>query len=277
MKRFGHIAIVGTGLIGGSLGLAIKRHKLAKRVTGISRTQKNLATALAIGAIDEGAQSLDAIHGADLIILCLPVREILRRVSPIIAVAGSSSVICDVGSTKGEITAAFAARTSRFVGCHPMAGSEKRGIVNASRSLFDGSLCIVTPAQNTDPAAREAVKGFWGRICAEIAVMKPDDHDKTMALVSHLPHAAAFALANSVPTSLLRFSGRGFRDTTRLAASDAKIWEDIFLTNRRNLITSIDALEKNLRRIKHAIRTLNAPALRRLMKRANSARQQIDL
>jgi prephenate dehydrogenase len=276
MKKFKRIAIVGTGLIGGSLGLAIKQRKLAGTVVGISRTSKSLAAARRIGAIDESTRDFNALRDADLIILCLPVGEIVRQASRIVAAAGKNSIICDVGSTKREITDGFAALTPRFVGCHPIAGSEKRGITNASRELFEGSLCIVTPGKHTDLSAVAAAKRFWSRICARVAVMKPAKHDAIMARVSHLPHAAAFALVNAVPAGLLRFSGRGFRDTTRLAASDVKIWEDIFSTNRRDIVAALTAYETCIHELKRAIQANDAAALRMLLSQAKKKRLELD-
>lgn len=276
MNKPSTIAIVGTGLIGGSLGLSIKQRKLAARVIGISRTKKSVVTAQRIGAIDEGSLDLAAIRGADMVILCLPVGEILKQARQIVKNARNDCAICDAGSTKEEITRVFSRLTDRFIGSHPMAGSEKNGIANASRNLFDGSLCVVTPGKAADKKALTAVTSFWSRICARVVTMQPREHDRIMAFVSHLPHATAFALVNTVPESFLRYSASGFKDTTRLGASDEYIWEDIFLTNRRFLIESIGALEMNLRLIKKAIREKNSSALRALLAGAKTRRRGLE-
>ncbi len=276
MKKFGTIAIVGTGLIGGSLGLAVRRRGLASRVIGISRTPQSIATAGKIGAIDEGSTGLEAITGADLIVLCLPVGEILRQAPRVVELASETSVICDAGSTKEEITRTFGRLTDRFVGCHPMAGSEKRGVAHASAGLFDGSLCIITPAKGTDRKALATARGFWSAVCGKIATMTPAEHDRIMASVSHLAHATAFALVNSVPARLLEYAAGGFRDTTRLAASDEKIWEDIFFTNKRNLARELGALEKNLRLMRGAIERGDAAKLRKFLAAAKNARQRLN-
>lgn len=276
MNRPATIAIVGTGLIGGSLGLAIKRHRLARTVIGVSRTRESIATARRIGAIDTGSQELSAIQGADMVVLCLPVGEIIAQAPRIVKNTRPDCVICDAGSTKEEITHAFARLTDRFIGSHPMAGSEKRGIDHASPDLFRGSLCIVTPGPGTDKRAQEAVAAFWGRVCAKVVTMKPREHDRIMAFVSHLPHATAFALVNTVPDEFLRYSASGFKDTTRLGASDEAIWKDIFFSNRRFLIQAIDALGKNLRRIKAAIREKDTAALHALLAGAKNKRRELE-
>jgi prephenate dehydrogenase len=276
MKKFGTIAIVGTGLIGGSLGLVLKRRRLCSRVIGISRTAESLATARRIRAIDSGSLDLRAIGDAELVVVCLPVGEILALAPRIVKNAGKKSLICDVGSTKEEIARTFGRLTRRFVGCHPMAGSEKRGVANAEAELFRGSVCIVTPSPASDKDAAARVNDFWKRICGTVAVMSPGEHDRIMALVSHLPHAVAFALVNSVPGRILTYSASGFRDTTRLAASDEKLWEDIFFSNRENVIASIDAFGKNLRSLRDAVRDRDPAALRKLLSSAKTARQRLE-
>jgi len=272
MKKIGTLAIIGTGLIGGSLGLAIRKKKLAGRVIGVSRRKESLGAAVRTGAIDAGSRDLSVIRGADMVIICLPVGEILRQAPRIVKLAGPDCLICDAGSTKTGIVSIFSRLTRRFVGCHPMAGSEKRGIENASVALFTGSFCILTKTRSTDPAAFAAAQDFWNTICGKTVVMAPEEHDRAMALVSHLPHAAAFALVNSVPQGLLKLAAGGFRDSTRLASSDEDIWSDIFLTNRRPLLAALTAFEKNLRAIRNAVNTQNARALRTLLTAAKTKR-----
>ncbi|MGE5308569.1 MAG: prephenate dehydrogenase [Deltaproteobacteria bacterium] len=268
MGRFGTIAIVGTGLIGGSLGMAVKRQGLARRVVGVSRTAASIARARKMGAIDEGSRDLGIIRGADLIVLCLPVKEIVRQAAAIRRLAGRDSVICDAGSTKKEIVEAF--RGSNFVGSHPIAGSEKRGVANASVDLFKGSLCVVTPAGATDKAALRLVKDFWSSICSSVLVMTPEEHDRVLAHVSHLPHAVAFALAGAVPDGMLRFAAGGFKGTTRLAGSDPGLWSDIFLSNRKNVLAAIGIYEKALKEIGSAIRDNDGRRLKRLFRSAQA-------
>lgn len=272
MKKIGTVAIIGTGLIGGSLGLAIRKQKLAGRVIGVSRTKESLVAAVRTGAIDAGSRDLAAIRGADMVIVCLPVGEIILQAPRIAALAGADCLICDAGSTKSEIVKSFSRLTRRFVGCHPMAGSEKRGIANASVALFTSSFCILTKTRSTDSAALAAAQAFWNKICGETVVMTPEEHDRAMAVVSHLPHAAAFALVNSVPQGLLKLAAGGFRDATRLAASDEDIWSDIFLTNRKAIGASLAIFERELRALRTAITHGNAPALRRMIVAAKHKR-----
>jgi prephenate dehydrogenase len=275
MRRFGTVAIVGPGLIGSSLGLAMKRRGLTARVIGISRTAATLATAKRIGAIDEGSRDIGAVRDADLIVLCLPVEGILRLAPAIVKLAKNDCVICDAGSTKAEIVRRFGALTRRFVGCHPMAGSEKRGPAHANAHLFDSSLCIITPGPRTDRDALARVKNLWVAVCRKLVTMPAREHDRVIAAVSHLPHAAAFALVNTVPQDLLAFSARGFRDTTRLAASHEELWENIFLTNRGPVAGWIGKLEKNLGRIRKAVAANDAAGLRKLLRSARKARERL--
>lgn len=275
MARFGTIAIVGTGLIGGSIGLAVKKQKLARRVIGISRTAQSIVVARKIGAIDEGYHDLRAIGEADFVILCLPVGEIIRQAKAISAQIRKDCIVCDAGSTKEEITRALAPLIRGFIGSHPLAGSEKRGIGNASAGLFRSALCIVTRTRASDPRALRKVREFWSKICLKTTVMDPGEHDKVLALVSHLPHAAAYALVNTVTPGLFRYAASGFRDTTRLAGSDEKLWADIFLSNKRPILRAIEGYEKQIAKIRNAISSDNAPTLRKLLGAAKTHRLKL--
>ena len=276
MKKFERIAIVGTGLIGGSLGLAIKKRALAKTVVGISRTRQSVGRARSSGAVDIASRKLEAIRGCDFLILCLPVAEILRQAPRIAQLAGKGCLVCDVGSTKNEISASLEKIFPNFVGCHPLAGSEKRGIANADGRLFDGSLCIITISPRTRKAALDRVTGFWKSICGRVTFMPPREHDRVLALVSHLPHAVAFALANTVPEALLGFSSGGFKDTTRLAGSDERLWSDIFLSNRKNVAEAIGIFEKSLQHLRLALKKGDRTALSAQLRKARAKRQQLE-
>ena len=276
MKRFKRVAIVGTGLIGGSLGMAIRRKRLASEVVGISRSPASVARARRSGAVDHASRSLDAIRGCDFLLLCLPVGEILRQAPRIARLVGRDCLVCDVGSTKGEITAALEKLFPNFVGCHPLAGSEKRGIAHADSRLFDGSLCVITRTRRTQRTALDKATGFWKKICGRVELMTPQEHDRVLALVSHLPHAVSYALANAVPQSLFGFAAGGFRDTTRLAGSDERLWGDIFLSNRKNSLEAIRLFEDSLNRVKSALSRGSKGSLSAELRKGRKKREQLD-
>jgi prephenate dehydrogenase len=276
MKTFNSVAIVGIGLIGGSLALAIKEKKLASEVIGVSRHKKNLSLAKKIGAIDIGSQHISAVRHADLVIVSAPVGAILELAPAIAKVIKPDCIVFDVGSTKQEIVSAFDKLCNNFVGVHPLAGSEKRGVANSDAALFEGSLCIVTPTKHTNRDALTKIRQLWSAIGAKVAILPPDTHDTILSFVSHLPHIAAFSLVNAVPREYLRFASTGFKDTTRIAASDSEIWFDIFLSNRKELLKAIGAFEHNLSRIKSAIVNNDKESLRGIIEQANNKRIKLS-
>jgi prephenate dehydrogenase len=227
MKRFDTVAIVGTGLIGGSIALAIKKKRLCRRVIGISLHKKSLVKALNLGAVDDASVSLDAIKDADLVILAMPISAILELAPKISRIVNKDCLVFDVASTKFNITKKLSGLFRSFVGAHPLAGSEKRGINFARADLFLNSLCILTPVRNTDTAALLKVKKLWSALGCKTVTMSPQNHDRILSFVSHLSHIAAFSLINSIPAGFLKFSTASLKDTTRIASSDPRLWCDI--------------------------------------------------
>lgn len=272
---FKKVAVVGTGLIGGSIALAIKKNKLAKEVVGVSRQQKSLLAAKKIGAIDKGSLDLAIIKDADLVILAMPVSAILKVAPKVSKVISRDTLVCDVGSTKEEIVAKLDKIFKNFVGTHPMAGSEKRGVSNASSDLLKGSLCIITPSSKTKKDSLKIVASLWKKLGLRIKYLSSSEHDKVVSLVSHLPHLAAFSLINSVPEKFFKFSATGLRDTTRIAGSDAEVWSDIFLSNRKNLLKSIESLEHSLNKIKKAIKSNNRQKIAAILVLAKNNREKL--
>ena len=241
MKKFNKIAIIGVGLIGGSVGLAIKKRKLARRVIGVFRRRSTLDRALRRRAIDAGFMNIaQGVKDADLIIIGSPVHSIPELACEAAAFAKEGAIITDVGSTKGWIVAKMDkllnGTSVRFVGSHPMAGSEKAGVEFAKGGLLEGSPCIVTRTRKTDRRALVKVSGFWKALGAKVKVMSPSEHDRTVSLISHLPHIVAFSLAGAVPEETLDCAAEGFKDTTRVASSDPELWSDIFLTNKSEIL-----------------------------------------
>lgn len=257
MKPLNKIAIIGVGLIGGSVGLAVKRKKLAREIAGVCRHKQSLQRAERKGAIDRGALDYkDAVSGADLVILATPVNQIIKLAKKIIPYLKRGCLVTDAGSTKLEIVRsiekAYARKHFHFVGAHPLAGSEKKGVIEARADLFEGAICILTRTGKTDSSALKKAAAFWSGIGCRTKVLTAQRHDKVVALISHLPHLAAAQLVKAAKGNL-DFASSGFCDTTRIASSGAEIWADIFLTNKKFITQAIDRYIKNLKIVKDLI------------------------
>jgi len=253
MKLFNKIAVIGIGLIGGSIALIAKNKKLAGQIVGISRHKKNLQLAVKRNVIDEGSQELDIIKGADLVIFATPVNIILNLAPLVSKIIGKDCIISDVGSTKGEIVMKLEKIFTHYVGAHPLAGSEKQSVVNASSDMFVNSLCIFTPTKKTDPRDLRKMKKMWNFLGARVTCLPVQAHDKIMSYVSHLPHVVAYSLIECIPKNFFELAPNSLRDTTRIAASDSNLWADIFLSNSKNMINSIGSFQRSLGKIKSAL------------------------
>ena len=250
-EGFKRIAIVGVGLIGGSLGLAIKRAGLDIKIVGISRS-RTVATAKRLGAIDEG-YSYEAmargLEGVELVFLCTPILQILALMDQVSSCIGPGTIVTDVGSTKGEIVAkageVFGEEVS-FVGGHPMAGAEKRGAANADPFLFQNAIYVLTPPEGAPEGPTERLRGLLGQLGARVVAMPPEQHDQIAAAISHLPQMLAVSLVNMVgklnadDPFFLQLAAGGFRDMTRIASSPYEVWLDICETNRAEIAGMID-------------------------------------
>jgi len=272
MKLFNKVAIIGTGLIGGSIALSIKKNKLAGEVIGVSRHKANILLAKKMHAIDRGSQDINIVKGADLVIFATPVNTTLSLAPKIAAIVKRSCIVTDVGSTKQEVVAALTKIFPKYAGSHPMAGSEKRGVINAQADMLKGSLCLVTPDKNTDKEACRKISKFWVMLGTKVMLLSPEAHDKILSFVSHLPHIAAFSLIGTVPKEYFKFSSGGLKDTTRVAASEAELWADIFLTNRKNILKAMSGLQNNLNKIKSAINNKDRILLTKILQRAKEKR-----
>ncbi|MBC8436268.1 MAG: prephenate dehydrogenase/arogenate dehydrogenase family protein [Candidatus Omnitrophica bacterium] len=275
MRLFNKIAIIGTGLIGGSLALAIKKKGLAGEVVGVSRKKATLLSARKAGAIDRGSRNLSIIKGADLVVLAIPVDTIIDLAPRIRRFIDRNCLVTDVGSTKERIVSSLNKIFPNYVGAHPLAGSEKRGILNASPGIFKGSLCILTPTAKTASAALTKINLLWKRVGAKVVFLTPAMHDRILAFTSHLPHIIAFSLISAIPDKYLPLSSTGLRDTTRIAASDDEIWEKIIFSNREQIINSISAFESSLSRIKRAVQRKDRKAVTRFLTQAKSKRDTL--
>jgi prephenate dehydrogenase len=270
---FNKVAIIGTGLIGGSMALAMKKKGIARQVIGVSRHKSSLAQARRNRVIDKGSQDLSIIKGADLVVLATPVNTILKLSAVITKFINKNTIVTDVGSTKKEIVSRLNRIFPNYIGSHPLAGSEKRGVKNAQGDIFKNSICILTPAKNTSMKALRKIKIMWGRLGAKVLLLSPDIHDETLSFVSHLPHAVAFSLIGAIPDKHLKFGATGLKDTTRIALSDSTLWADIFLSNRKNMLKAIKSFQDNLSRISSALNKKDKEALTKILKRAQEKRE----
>jgi len=279
MALFNRVTIVGLGLIGGSLGMALRRKRLAHEVVGLSRKPSTIAQAKRRGAIDWGSTSArEAVHDADVVILATPVDTIVPQARRVARFMKPGSVLTDVGSTKARIVNnlehALPKRIA-FVGAHPLAGSEQRGIAAARAALFDGSVCIVTTTPRTDQRALQTVVRLWKRLTRRVVVLDPTTHDRLLAAVSHLPHLLAFCLVEATNHGALPLAPRSFLDATRVAKSDPDLWDDIFLSNRTALLAAIERFERRWRSLRRQLAEGDRVALRRFLSRAQSTRNAL--
>lgn len=280
MPYFKQITIVGLGLIGGSLGLAIKRKRLAAKVVGLSRTNATLHEAKRRRVIDAGTTDpRQAVQDADLVVLATPVDTIVPYAKRLARFMKPGSVITDVGSTKAAIVTALDGRLPSgisFIGGHPIAGSEQYGLDAATTGLFDDSICILTPTGRTAPRALALVKRFWSRLAGSVVLMSPQRHDRLLAGVSHLPHLVAFCLADAAGRVPLSRAPRSLLDMTRLAESCPELWDDIFLSNRAPLREAMGRFDRKWRRLREAVVRGDRAALLRLLRRAQAARDAFN-
>ena len=273
------LSIIGVGLLGGSIGLAVKAAGMPCRVVGYGHRASTLERALEMGAIDESASTCaEAVAGADLIVLCTPVGIFPQNLQDMAGHLKAGAIITDVGSTKRSVVdeaQRILPTTVKFVGSHPMAGSEKRGVEFARADLFQGANCIVTPSDDMDLAAQEAVEDFWRRLGMRITRLSPADHDRLVCDVSHLPHALAAALVAMQSDDALPLAGKGFLDTTRIAGGDGGLWRDIFLDNRDSLLDALDRLKAHLNTLETSLRHRSSAELQQWLDDAARRREAL--
>ncbi len=274
------MALIGVGLIGGSIGLALRSRKLASEVIGVGRDPATLDEAVRLGAIDRGTTEIqDGVATAQVVVVCTPVNRIAEDVRRAAESAPASALITDVGSTKRQIVEAVERQprsVSAFVGAHPIAGSERRGVSNAHADLFEGRACAITPTPRTRAERLRRALGFWSAIGCRVLEMGPAEHDEILAYTSHLPHAIAAALASSVPADWLALAAGAYRDGTRVAAADAGLWTAIFRENRGPLLKALDSLQDRLADFKYALMTDDEQAIRRWWEQAKQRRDLFD-
>jgi prephenate dehydrogenase len=274
------VAIVGVGLIGGSIGLALRSRGLAARVVGVGRDLKTLHQARERGVIDEATTDLEeGVAAAEVVVVCTPVGRIAHDVRRAAEAVPAGALVTDAGSTKRQIVETVEtnpAAADVFVGAHPIAGSERAGAAHARAGLFRDRVCVLTPTPRTSVDRLERARRFWGGLGCRVVEMSPVEHDEVLAYTSHLPHALAAALASSVPAEWLALAAGAYRDGTRVAAADAGLWTDIFRDNRGPLLKALGALEERVAAFKYAVMTDDEDAIRRWWDEARHRRRLFE-
>ena len=279
---FEQLGLIGCGLMGGSFALALKKAGLVKRVVGYSKSPSTTERARLMGVIDiEAPSALLAISGADIVLIAVPVAATEATFKAIKHLVTPNVLIMDVGSTKRDVIDA-ARRVLRehvgtFVPAHPIAGKEVSGVENADAELYVGRQVILTPIERTQTVQLQKAVDVWTALGCRVLKMSPEQHDAAFAAVSHLPHLIAFALMNSISgqpqgKDYLTLAGPGFRDFTRIAASDPKVWRDIFASNREELLEQSKIFQRNLQALELIISSGNTEALEGLLEQASNTR-----
>ena len=285
-KNIKNITILGVGLIGGSLGLALKKHKFSGTIIGLGRRLGTLEIALERGAVDKITLDFaEAIKPADIVVISTPVELIAPMVEKVTKYAKNGCIITDVGSVKRmpiSIIESFLPANLHFVGAHPMAGSEKSSVVAARANLFENALCILTPTEKTEPKALEMIESLWQTVGANITIMPPAEHDFLIAAASHLPHLTACLLTQTVGDirnnagNALDFTATGFSDTTRIASGSPEMWKGIFMQNADMLIPMIEQLMENLEAFKKILADKDESRLEEVLKQAKRVRDSVN-
>ncbi len=275
MKLFNKVVIIGTGLIGGSLGLALKKKHLVSQIVGLSRHRRNVRLAKKAGAIDYIGSSLETVKDADLVILATPVDAIIDIAFKIATKIKKDCIVIDVGSTKETIVYKISRVIPNFLGCHPLSGSEKRGVTNLQEGIFANSICIVTPAAKTNKKVLNKISLLWRRLGSKVVILSPKKHDQILAFTSHLPHAVVFSLMGSIPMEFLSLSSGGLKDSTRISASDANLWSEVFLSNRGNLVACLTTFQAKLALLKLALKRKNKKLLTNILLAAKKKREKL--
>jgi len=279
MTPWNQVAIIGTGLIGGSLGLALRHRGLAMRVVGVGHRQGTLDEALRRGAADTTSlDPLEGVRGSDLVVLATApslFRDILQRARPGLE---PGAVVIDVGSTKADVVRTCEALMpdgAAFVGCHPIAGSERRGVTHASADLFEGATCVVTPTEKTPQEALERVIATWLGLGMTVRRLSPDEHDRLLAEVSHLTHLVAAALVQAAGDKAEPLIGPGWADTTRVASGDADLWRDILMSNAAEVANALEGFERVVAAFREALRQGDGVRLQSLLAESKSRRDRL--
>jgi prephenate dehydrogenase len=279
---FQQLGLIGCGLMGGSLAMALREAGLVKTVVGFSQSPSSSAKALARGVIDRQVLNVaEAATGSDLVVIAIPVAATQSTLAALRDPLPTHAVVIDVGSTKADVVAAaslaMGEKLAQFVPCHPIAGAEKSGVDHANAGLYRGCQVIMTPDGATSAALTNKVEAMWLTLGCKVVSMAAPDHDAAFAKVSHLPHLLAFAFVNGIlkdhdPDLALRLAGTGFRDFSRIAASEPHMWRDILLANRTEVLGSLAMFEQELQVLRLALEQADAEALFKAIAPASASR-----
>ena len=276
------ISLIGVGLLGGSLGLAIKKHRLADRVDGYVRRPASVAECERVGAVDQATTELaSAVCGADFLVLCTPLAQMRGLTERMLPHLKPEAIVTDVGSVKEslvrELEPILRSAAVHFVGSHPMAGAETMGVSHARGDLFQDAVCAVTPSRGTPSGAVKKVEEFWRLVGAKPIRLTPELHDELVSRSSHLPHVVAAELANYVLSPIhskeqAMLCANGFRDTTRIASGSPEMWRDIALANRQHLARVLGVFIEDLEEFRHALDTADEKAVAEFFEKAKERR-----
>lgn len=276
------VTLVGVGLLGGSLGMALRERRLAKSVVGFVRRKASVAECKRVGAVTAATKDLlRAVEGAELVVLCTPIAQMRPLVEQMLPALAPGTVVTDVGSVKAsvvrELESLVAKAGAHFVGSHPMAGSEKTGVAAARADLFTDAVCVITPTRASSKAAVRKVEQLWRSVGSRLLRLMPEAHDDLVSRSSHLPHVIAAQLANLVlgpgqPKEQRILCANGFRDTTRIAAGSPEMWRDIAMANRENLLRALSAFGHGLDDFKRALRIRDDQAISKFFEQARQRR-----
>jgi prephenate dehydrogenase len=282
--RWRKVTLIGVGLLGGSLGLALRKRGLAGEVWGFVRREASIPECLQAGAVDRATVQLEqAVEGADLIVLCTPLFQMTELALAMGAHVQANALITDVGSVKGALVAElepiFTAGGAAFVGSHPMAGSEKTGVSAARADLFLNAACAVTPTANSPAAKVAETEELWRSVGARVLRISPEAHDELVSRSSHLPHVlaaqlAAFVLDPELGTEQSKLCANGFRDSTRIASGSPEMWRDIVLMNRARLLEALDQFSGRLDRFRAVLEKNDAAAIEDFFRKAKTLRDE---
>ena len=285
MLPFARVSLIGLGLIGSSIARAVRQHMPTVRLTGYDADPEVRAVAERLDLVDDVADSAGAaVTDADFVILCVPVGAMGAVAGELAADLPADAVVSDVGSCKAEVARALADALpgATIIPAHPVAGTERSGPEAGFAALFHGRWCIVTPPEGADPAAAERVAEFWRRLGAEVETMAPDHHDRVLAVTSHLPHLIAYTIVGTASDleevtkgEVIKYSAGGFRDFTRIAASDPTMWRDVFLANKDAVLDMLQRFSEDLSALQRAIRWDKGDELFDLFTRTRAIRRSI--
>jgi prephenate dehydrogenase len=280
--QFRKITIIGVGLLGGSIGLAVKRRKLSREVAGFVRRATSLKDCEKAGAVDFATTDLlAAVSNSDLIILCTPLAQMRSLTEQFLPALKADAIVTDVGSVKADVVRELESLVQKsgahFVGSHPMAGAEKTGVAAAREDLFQNAVCVLTPTKKSNASAVRKLEQFWKSLGARVLKLPPGQHDVLVSRTSHLPHIVAATLANLVlnpanPKVQSQLCANGFRDTTRIASGSPEMWRDIALANRKNLSHSLDAFISELQKFQRVLKKSDVKAIAKFFETAKSRR-----